>query len=74
MDIRDSSAYWAILDEGLEEERREEAQRIILRQGRQKFGSPSDAIVAASTDLERLHRIQDRIFTASTWDELLATP
>lgn len=73
MDIRDSSAYWAILDEG----RIEEAQRIILRQGRKKFGSPSDAIVAAImaiTDLERLHRIQDQIFTSSTWDEQLATP
>ena len=36
-----------------------------------------DAIVAAIlaiTDLERLHRIQACIFTASTWGKLLATP
>lgn len=71
--MRESSTYQAILDEG----RIEEAQGTILRQGRQRFGSPSDevsVIVAAITDLERLHRMADRILSASTWDELLATP
>ena len=73
MDIRDSSTFWAIFDEG----RIEEAQRSILRLGRQKFGSPNDALVAAImaiTVLEHLHRMAAQLLTVSTWDELLATP
>jgi predicted transposase YdaD len=71
--MRESSAYQAILEEGAIGE----AQKMILRQGRQKFGLPSDAIVAVIkgvTSLERLERLFDRILTVSTWDELLATP
>ncbi|HTU17677.1 MAG TPA: hypothetical protein VMG10_06395 [Gemmataceae bacterium] len=70
--MRESSAYQAILDEG----RIEEAQQVILLQGGQKFGPPGDAIqtsVKAITDLERLHRMEGRILTVPTWDELLAT-
>jgi hypothetical protein len=71
--MRESSTYQAILDEG----RIEEAQGMILLQGRDKFGSPSDVITAALktiTDLERLHRMGRRILIVSSWDELLATP
>jgi hypothetical protein len=70
--MRESSAYQAILDEG----RVEEAQKIILRLGRQKFGAPSDSILAALTaiaHLERLEQLSDRLLLVSTWDELLAT-
>ena len=70
--MRESSTYQAILDEG----RIEEAQKMILRLGRQKFGSPNDLIAAALqaiTDLERLERMGDRILSVSTWNELLAT-
>ncbi|HTU91122.1 MAG TPA: hypothetical protein VMF69_13675 [Gemmataceae bacterium] len=73
MDIRDSNAYQAILDEG----RIESLQRTLLRQGRQKFGSPTDATTAAITaisDRERLESITDQLLIASSWDELLATP
>jgi hypothetical protein len=75
--MRESSAYQAILDEGRDEGRIEEAQEMILLQGSDKFGSPSDAITAALktiTDLERLHRMGRRVLIVSSWDELLATP
>jgi hypothetical protein len=71
--MRESSAYQAILDEG----RQEGMLRLLLRQGRQKFGSPSDAIMAtltAITDLDRLERMGDQVLNVSSWDELLATP
>ncbi|HTU17678.1 MAG TPA: hypothetical protein VMG10_06400 [Gemmataceae bacterium] len=73
MDIRDSSTYWTIFDEG----RIEEAQRSILLVGQQKFGLPSDTIVATIkgiNNLEHLERLIDRILTICSWDELLATP
>jgi hypothetical protein len=73
MDIRDSSTYWAIFEEG----RIEEAQKLIVLFGQQKLGSPSDTIIATikgTNNLEHLERLIDRAFTVSTWDELLATP
>ncbi len=75
--MRESSTYQAILDEGRQEGRIEEAQGGILQLGEQKLGSPSGAITAtlsAITDLGRLHRIRGRIIIVSSWDELLATP
>jgi predicted transposase YdaD len=71
--MRESSAYQAILEEGAIGE----AQRVILLQGGQKFGSPSNAITATITgvtDLERLHRMVRQILIVSGWDELLTTP
>lgn len=75
--MRESSAYQAILEEGREEGAIQEARRMILLQGGDKFGSPSDAITSslqAIMDLERLHRMGRRILVVSSWDELLATP
>lgn len=75
--MRESSTYQAILDEGRQEGRQEGMLRLLQRQGRQKFGSPSDDVMATLTlitDLDRLERMADRILTVSTWDELLATP
>lgn len=71
--MRESSTYQAILEEGAIGE----AQGMILLQGRDKFGSPSEAITAALrtiTDLERLRRMGRRILIVSSWNELLATP
>ncbi len=51
--------------------------KILLRQVRQLFGIPDAAIEAkltAITDLERLERLAEPIFTAKSWQELLATP
>ena len=83
--MQDSSTYQYILNEGLQKGRQEglalgrveEAQRVLLRQGRIRFG-PSDegteAAVHAIRDVERLERLLDHVMTASGWQELLATP
>jgi hypothetical protein len=70
--MRESSAYQAILDEG----RIESLQQTLLRLGRRKFGSPTDAITAvimATSDRERLERMTDQLLIVSNWEELLAT-
>ena len=71
--MRDSDTYMAIIDEG----REEEAKSVILRQGRKRFGVPDESITAkltAITDLERLHRIEERVLDATNWQDLLDTP
>ena len=63
--MRESSTYQAILSEG----RAEEARRIVLRQGRQKFGPPEARISAALhriSDVERLERLADRVLSAGS--------
>jgi predicted transposase YdaD len=75
--MRESSTYQAILDEGREEGALREARKLLLRMGRRKFGAPepaTEAAVQAITDLDRLERMSDRMFDATSWPELLATP
>ena len=78
--MRESSTYQAILDEGREEGREEgalrEARKLLLRMGQRKFGAPepaAEAAVQAIADLDRLERMSDRIFDATSWPDLLAT-
>jgi hypothetical protein len=71
--MRESTTYQYILDEG----RVEEARKILVRQGRIRFGPPSDqatSALARITDLERLERMTERLLTVSSWQELLDTP
>lgn len=52
-------------------------QRMLLRRGQRRCGKPDEATVAALKeirDLDRLERLADVIFDASSWQELLATP
>ncbi len=70
--MRESTGYQAILDEG----RVLALQRTLLRQGRIRFGPPSEAIEAALQgilDGDRLERMTERLLTASNWQELLQT-
>ncbi len=70
--MRESSTYQYILDEG----REEGMQRVLLRQGAVKFGSPGpdvEAAIRAIHDLPRLERMGERLLTVSTWQDLLAT-
>ena len=70
--MRDSDTYMAIIDEG----RKEEAKNMLLLMGRKRFGSPDETIMArvsSITDLDRLHRLAERLFDASSWQELLDT-
>jgi predicted transposase YdaD len=71
--MRESDTYMAILEEGQEKEARE----IILRLGAKRFQPADDAVrtnLSAIHDLERLHRLMDRLNEASTWQDLLDTP
>jgi hypothetical protein len=73
------SAYLEELREKVRAEGRLEALReMVLRLGRQRFrkaaGHKHKAQLQALTDRARLERICDRILSASSWDDLLATP
>jgi predicted transposase YdaD len=79
--MQESTAFDEIVEES---ERRGElrgeikrSHRLLLRLGRNRFGSPDAAAEAQLTsidDLDRLDRLADAIFTAASWQELLATP
>jgi hypothetical protein len=71
MNWEDSVTYVAIVEKGIIKARRD----VILRQGRKKFGQPSEAVItllASIDDPERLANLVDRVLDVSTWDELLA--
>jgi hypothetical protein len=71
--MHESSAYDLILEEGGVRE----AQRIILRLGKRRFGNPDEATIkelSSIKDLDRLERLTDEILGASNWNELIATP
>jgi predicted transposase YdaD len=83
--MKESSTYQAILDEGRAEGRAkgqtegqtEALQKVLLRQGRQRFGPPTEAQQAgliATREVERLERLTDRLLVVSNWQELLLIP
>jgi predicted transposase YdaD len=79
-DMRESVTYQAIVEEGREEGRVEgrllEAQRFLVRMATRKLGPPNAraaAIIQSTTDVERIELLGDRLLTANSWDELLAT-
>lgn len=50
-------------------------RKVLLRQGRLKFGPPDAAAIAAIegiSDLDRLDSLSERLLTVNSWDELLA--
>ena len=72
--MKESSTYQAILQEGKAEGKAEEARRMLLLQGRDRFGEPSAKIVAlldAVTDLGGLEALGLRLLRVKTWEELL---
>jgi hypothetical protein len=71
--MRDSDTYMMIIDEG----REQEAKSLILIMGRKRFGPPDESITTrlnAVTDLDRLHRLAERMFDTTSWQDLLDTP
>jgi len=75
-DMRESSTYQMILDEGRTEGRTEEARQILLRLGTLRLGPPdppAQAIVAAIAEPERLEQLAERLLltSPSSWAELL---
>ncbi len=52
----------------------EEARKIILRQGRVRFGPPDEAVqtrLNAIVELEELERLSERLLNVPSWDELM---
>jgi predicted transposase YdaD len=70
--MEESTTYQYIVQKG----RIEEARKILLRQGRQRFGTPAGkrarTALAAIDDLDRLEALTDRVLSAESWTELLA--
>jgi predicted transposase YdaD len=78
MNMKESTTYQAILEEGEAigeaKGKAEEARKMLLLQGRERFGEPSAKVVAlldAVTDLSRLEALLIRLLHVKTWDELL---
>jgi hypothetical protein len=72
--MKESTTYQAIVREGREEGRTEEARRMLLLQGETKFGrdAAARAQIEGIADLARLEELGVRIVKASSWEELLA--
>jgi hypothetical protein len=64
--------------EGREEGRVEQAQALLLRQGRHKFGVPptkkQHKALMMITDVARLEALADRLLDVDSWAELLRPP
>jgi predicted transposase YdaD len=70
--MHESTTYQYILEEGAINE----ARKLLLRQGRKRFGDPTpaaEATLQAIADLDRLERMSDRLLEIDTWDALLET-
>jgi hypothetical protein len=77
--VKESVTYQAILEEGAAKGRREgaltEAKRILLRLGQGRLGPPDARVRSALegiTDVERLEALGERVYSAASWEELLA--
>ena len=71
--MRDSDTYMAIIDEGREEQAKED----IIELAERRFGAADDANrskLVAISDLARLKRIFRRLLDAANWQDLLDTP
>lgn len=73
--MKESSFYQLILDEGRAEGETREAIKLLKKLGTRRFGPPDPSVVVAieaSTDLERIEVLLERLLEVSSWEELLA--
>jgi predicted transposase YdaD len=81
-DMKESVTYQAIIEEGeargeakgKAEGEASEARKILLLQGRKRFGDPPAEAAAALeglTDVSKLEELSVRLLQASSWQELL---
>lgn len=71
--MRESVTYMAIIDEG----REIQARKMIQKLGTRKLGPPDEATITlleGITDIDRLEQILERVFDATSWQDLLDTP
>jgi hypothetical protein len=72
--MRESSTYQAILDEGRDEGRVEEARSLIFRLGTRQFGEPGESVrtrLAAISDLAVLEELLEKLIQVRSWRKLL---
>lgn len=76
--MKESVTYQAIIEEGEAKGKAKgeanEARKILLLQGRDRFGEPPAGAVAALdavTDVQKLEELALRLLHASSWQELL---
>ena len=73
--MKESVTYQAIVEEGVEKGRLEEARQMLLDLGTERLGEPSEDVeraIGRIADLERLRRLGRRLMHVATWQELLA--
>jgi hypothetical protein len=71
--MHESTTYQAIVEEG----QVEGVKRFLLLAGPKRFGPPEATVRAALervTRWEELAELQERLFEASSWEELLGLP
>jgi predicted transposase YdaD len=71
--MKESTTYQAIVREG----RADEARRILLRLGEQKFGPPdatTRSALEAVNEVAQLEDLADRLLRVDTWEQLLTPP
>jgi predicted transposase YdaD len=74
MSLEESVTYQAIVREGEARGKAAEALRLLLLQGRTRFGEPSAKVVAALdalSDVGQLEALAIRLLQANSWEELL---
>jgi hypothetical protein len=76
--LEDSSFYQVLLKEGREEGRKQGeisgARKLLIRQGRIRFGRLDEATRAAIEAIDDLERLGERLLSTSSWSDLLAEP
>jgi predicted transposase YdaD len=78
--MKESVTYQAIIEEGEAKGeakgKANEARKILLLQGRRRFGEPAAGAVAALdavTDVQKLEELSVRLLEAMSWQELLGS-
>jgi hypothetical protein len=70
--VEDSTTYQYIVEQGV----LRGVRAILLEQGASRFGAPTENVKVAIQELEdltRLRRMCLRLFTATSWNEVLET-
>ena len=74
--MRESTTYQAILEEGAARGREQEARRVLLLVGSERFGEPDPAVrkeLEGITSVEDLEGLATRLLQVESWQELLGS-